>query len=192
MSNNLSKEKRGSIFNTSEFDINELDIYISELKTVIEKGQELVNSLSWIRKLSDHYSDLRTKVQEINELMEGFEKIILEDKIDSEVNNRDNLDSLPWMAISKFNKLSIQELEEFRTKVYWEEISKKEEIYLHIHKTYTYTYILIIYLTSALIHKIYVLKQPRKDKNNKTNYYIHKYTTLNIYKMFCYKSEKLM
>ena len=45
MSNNLSKEKRESIFSTSEFDINELDIYISELKTVIEKGQELVNSL---------------------------------------------------------------------------------------------------------------------------------------------------
>ena len=85
MGNNLSKEKRESIFSTSEFDINELDIYISELKTVIEKGQELVNSLSWIRKLSGHYSDLRTKVEDILKCMEGFVKIILNIEVGSEI-----------------------------------------------------------------------------------------------------------
>src|SRR5271156_5908174 len=103
MSNNLSKEKRGSIFSTSEFDINELDIYILELKTCIDKGEELMNSLSWIKKLSDHYKELRIKVEEVIKCMDGFEKIILEDDHSS----LSNLDSIDWLEVSKFNTLSI-------------------------------------------------------------------------------------
>ena len=128
MSNNLSKEKRESIFSTSEFDINELDIYISELKTCIDKGEELMNSLSWIRKLVDHYKELRIKVEEVIKLMDGFEEIILNVKLD-EINDKveiSDLDYIDWMSISKFNTLSIEELEGFRTKVFSEEISKRD------------------------------------------------------------------
>ena len=95
----MSNEKRESIFSTSEFDVNELDIYISDLRNVLDtenitevisQGKELLDSLSWIKKLSDHYEILKTKVQEVHEsttsgledivrCMEGFETIAKQD-----------------------------------------------------------------------------------------------------------------
>ena len=133
-----------------------MDIYICDLKNVlvdlnyanenidkvINRGKEIMDSLNWIRKLSDHYSDLRTKVEDILKCMEGFEKIILNSDSDS---TKDNFDSLDWMAISKFNTLSIEELEAFRTKILWEEISKRDylnEEYIRTFKDELYWHIL--------------------------------------------------
>src|SRR3981189_2242982 len=70
----MSLEKGGSIFNTSEFDVSELDIYICDLKNVLDtenitevisQGKELLDSLSWIRRLVDHYKELKTMLDDI-------------------------------------------------------------------------------------------------------------------------------
>ena len=85
---------------------------------------------------------------EANECMNRFETIANYDFVvqANEVipSEDDNFDYIDWIAVSKFNTLSIHELEEFRTRIIWEEVSKrdylnyeyirtfKDELYWHV------------------------------------------------------------